>query len=122
MSWHVALEGERILTILVRLRHAARGGGTHFPLLNLTIGAADEPAGRSQLHTGRGDALLFYSMTPAGTKNVLAKHRGMATVGPTGSDGDGGGEEAAGAGGIGGGKWIVNFWFREKRWWGNTHF
>eukprot|EP01045_Picozoa_sp_COSAG04_P040413 COSAG04_NODE_11795_length_688_cov_1.000000_1_plen_62_part_00 len=58
-----------------------------------------------------GDGLLFYSLLADGTINKAAQHQGMPTA-EEGDDGDGERPQ----------KVICNFWYREKRWWGYTHF
>jgi hypothetical protein len=50
--------------------------------------------------------VLFYSLHPNGHQNSRSRHQGL----PTQDDGEGKD------------KMIVNFWYREKRWWGYTHF
>ena len=86
------------------------GGDTQFPKLK------PEPVSAGSAAGGRmraGDGLLFYSLLADGTINKAAQHQGMPTAATEEGD-DGDGERPQ--------KVICNFWYREKRWWGYTHF
>lgn len=132
------IEGERVVTVLAHLTEGFGGGATEFTQVPVPEGERQDTASQKegamtrtlQIGAGSGtkggdgggrpmqlgDALVFYSLRRDGSINTASRHQGMPT------------EEAdpavLAAAGIAKQphKVICNFWYREKRWWGYTHF
>jgi hypothetical protein len=118
------LEGERVTTTLVVTSDGFGGGATYFPRWKLAMGGGVSDDGSPPAHPmKRGDALLFWSLDDEGEIDEGSTHAGQPTFDPAPPSKRGQNESGdAASGGGGHRKSIVNFWHREKRWWGFSHF
>jgi prolyl 4-hydroxylase len=84
-EWKEMVErtGQRYATMIIYLSEVEKGGETSFPKINLKI------------KPNRGDALLFYDMTPMGEVDDMSLHGGEVV------------EQ--------GEKWIVTKWIHQKK-------
>src|SRR5436190_4530280 len=82
LAEQVAQYGQRVLTVLIYLNETYADGETYFPKLERGF------KGR------KGDALIFWNVTPAGTADPLTMHMGSA---PTAGE-----------------KWLFSQWIRRR--------